>query len=56
MTKPMSTGKTAQVLAAITDAAGKTVKSPLDGFCFVRGANPPHLIAVHHTITARDSL
>ncbi|MCP3101894.1 hypothetical protein LZ198_23745 [Myxococcus sp. K15C18031901] len=38
------------------NAAGKTVKSPLDGICFVQGANPPHMIAVHHTITARDGL
>jgi hypothetical protein len=36
--------------------AGKTVKSPLDGICFVQGADPPHMIAVHHTITARDDL
>jgi hypothetical protein len=35
---------------------GKTVRSPLDGICFVKGADPPHMIAVHHTITARDSL
>lgn len=35
---------------------GKTVKSPLDGICFVRGADPPHMIAVHHTITSRDNL
>jgi len=35
---------------------GKTVKSPLDGICFVQGADPPHMIAIHHTITARDDL
>src|SRR5258708_996158 len=35
---------------------GKTVKSPLDGICFVQGAQPPHLIAVHHTITERAGL
>ncbi|HEX9867197.1 MAG TPA: hypothetical protein VGC99_01160, partial [Candidatus Tectomicrobia bacterium] len=35
---------------------GKTVKSPLDGICFVQGADPPHMIAVHHTITARSDL
>jgi hypothetical protein len=80
----MSTEKTVQALAAITDeglferlamailreanptylplvhpgvnVAGKTVKSPLDGICFVQGADPPHIIAVHHTITARDDL
>ncbi len=38
------------------NVAGKTVKSPLDGICFVQGADPPHMIAVHHTITARDDL
>jgi hypothetical protein len=80
----MSTEKTVQALAAITDeglferlamavlreanptyrslvhpgvnVAGKTVKSPLDGICFVQGADPPHMIAVHHTITARADL
>jgi hypothetical protein len=80
----MSTEKTVQALAAITDegfferlamailreanptyrslvhpgvnVSGKTVKSPLDGICFVQGADPPHMIAVHHTITARDDL
>jgi hypothetical protein len=29
------------------NVAGKTVKSPLDGICFVQGADPPHMIAVH---------
>lgn len=38
------------------NAAGKTVKSPLDGICYVPGADPPHMIAVHHTITKRDDL
>jgi hypothetical protein len=35
---------------------GKTVKSPLDGICFVPGAEPSHMIAVHHTITALKDL
>jgi hypothetical protein len=38
------------------NAAGKTVKSPLDGICFVQGADPPHMIAVHHTTTALKKL
>lgn len=38
------------------NVAGKTVKSPLDGICFVQGLRSPHMIAVHHTITARDDL
>jgi len=38
------------------NAAGKTVKSPLDGICFVQGADPPHMIAVHHTTTALKEL
>ena len=38
------------------NVTGKTVKSPLDGICFVQGADPPHMIAVHHTITARHGL
>lgn len=35
---------------------GMTVKSPVDGICFVQGAEPPHMIAIHHTITARKDL
>ena len=35
---------------------GRTIKSPLDGYCFVSDASPPHLVAVHHTITARNNL
>lgn len=38
------------------NASGKTVKAPLDGISFVPGARPAHMIAVHHTIGARDSL
>lgn len=38
------------------NAAGKTVKSPVDGICFIPEADPPHMIAVHHTITARNDL
>ena len=38
------------------NADGRTVKAPSDGICFVPGANPPHLIVVHHTITAPKSL
>jgi hypothetical protein len=38
------------------NAAGKTIKSPLDAICFVQGADPPHMVAVHHTITARSDL
>nr|MDU9047112.1 hypothetical protein [Candidatus Electrothrix aestuarii] len=35
---------------------GKTVRSPLDGICFVLDADPPHMIAVHHTTGKRDDL
>lgn len=35
---------------------GRTVRAPLDGICFVPSAEPPHLIAVHHTTTARNNL
>jgi hypothetical protein len=38
------------------NADGKTVKSPVDGIGFVTGAVPSHMVIVHHTITARDSL
>jgi hypothetical protein len=35
---------------------GKTVKSPLDGIGYVLAAEPPHIIAVHHTTCKRDDL
>lgn len=38
------------------NAEGKTVKSPVDGIAFVPGAEPPHMIVVHHTISARSGL
>ena len=38
------------------NAAGKTVSAPLDGIGFVPGADPPHMIAVHHTTTERREL
>src|SRR5258707_15400339 len=38
------------------NAEGKTVKSPVDGIAFVPGAVPPHMIVIHHTITATKDL
>ncbi|MDP1923696.1 MAG: hypothetical protein Q8N06_10430 [Hydrogenophaga sp.] len=38
------------------NAAGKTRKSPIDGVGFVRDAEPPHMVAVHHTTTAANGL
>ena len=38
------------------NSTGKTIKSPLDGICFEPGANPPHMIAVHHTTTSLKDL
>lgn len=35
---------------------GKTIKSPVDGIAFVPGADPPHMIVIHHTITAAKDL
>jgi hypothetical protein len=35
---------------------GRTRKSPFDAVGFVRGAHPPHLLAVHHTITSIGNL
>lgn len=35
---------------------GKTIKAPLDGITFVPGAQPAHLIAVHHTTTKASDL
>ncbi|MDN5063984.1 hypothetical protein [Aliarcobacter butzleri] len=39
-----------------TNTSGQTVKSPIDGITFVSGANPPHMICVHHTTGDRDEL
>lgn len=33
---------------------GKTVKAPVDGLAFVSGADPRHMVAVHHT-TCKES-
>jgi hypothetical protein len=38
------------------NSEGKTVKAPVDGIGFVAGANPRHMIAVHHTTFNRDRL
>lgn len=35
---------------------GRTVKSPLDGICFVEEDNTKHLVTAHHTITSAKSL
>ena len=35
---------------------GKPVRSPVDGITFVPGANPPHMIEVHHTTCKRKDL
>ena len=36
--------------------AGRTVRAALDGVAFVPGADPPHMVAVHHTTCARREL
>lgn len=38
------------------NATGKPIKSPVDGICFVKGANPPHMVAVHHATTSYKDL
>ncbi|MDR7156850.1 SAM-dependent methyltransferase [Sphingobium xenophagum] len=38
------------------NAAGRTRASPVDNIGFVRGATPPHLIAIHHTTAAERDL
>jgi len=38
------------------NAAGKTVKSPVDGICCLTKDNPPHLFVAHHTTTGREDL
>jgi hypothetical protein len=61
MTDAMAVLQIAEPLCATlshpgVNADGKTRKAPLDGIGFVRGADPPHLVAVHHTTTAADGL
>ncbi len=46
----------AGVIHTGVNAEGKTVKSPVDGIVFVLGAQPPRMIAAHHTICVRDDL
>jgi hypothetical protein len=38
------------------NAEGKAVKAPIDALCFVRGLNPPHMVAAHHTTCAQADL
>lgn len=38
------------------NAAGKTRKAPVDALGFEPGASPPHLVVVHHTISATRGL
>ena len=38
------------------NADGKTVKAPVDGITFEKGASPPHMVGVHHTICAKSGL
>jgi hypothetical protein len=46
----------ASVLHTGVNAEGRTVAAPLDGICFVPGADPPRFIAAHHTTCKRDDL
>ena len=38
------------------NAGGQTIKGPLDGVAFIRGAEPPHMISVHHATGDRHKL
>ncbi|MBU0557577.1 MAG: hypothetical protein KKD64_05220 [Alphaproteobacteria bacterium] len=38
------------------NASGKTRASPVDNIGFVRGATPPHLVAIHHTTAIERDL
>src|SRR5438270_9521215 len=44
------------VLHTGVNATGKTVVSPVDGFCLLPSSLPPHFILVQHTTTAKKSL
>lgn len=39
-----------------TNSDGKTVTSPLDGICFERSNDAPHMVVVHHSTAARSEL
>ena len=49
-------GEYSSLLHPGINAQGKTVKSPVDGITFVKGAQPPHMICAHHTICAKADL
>lgn len=44
------------VLHLGVNAAGETIKSPLDGFCLIPGSIPPHFVMIQHTTTDRQGL
>jgi hypothetical protein len=46
----------ASLLHPGVNPAGKTIRAPVDGISFVTGAQPPHMIAAHHTTCARGDL
>jgi len=51
-----SNSKYASIVHTGLNDAGRTVKAPVDGITYETGANPSHLIAVHHTIASRSNL
>lgn len=44
------------ILQTGVNASGEPIKSPVDGFCSVPGANPPHFIMLQSTTTERKDL
>lgn len=43
----------AAILHLGTNADGKTVRSPLDGFCLIPNSDPPHFLLIQHTTDKR---
>ena len=48
--------RTRRLVHSGVNVEGKTVNSPVDGIAFLADADPPHMVAVHHTICKREDL
>ena len=48
--------RTRRLVHSGVNVEGKTVNSPVDGITFLGDANPPQMIAVHHTTCKREDL
>ncbi len=52
----ISAPKASAIIQTGLNSEGRTHRAPFDGVGFVPGVQPDHLVAIHHTITARNGL